>query len=45
MRSLKSTNLSADAFNKTLELSEAIPEPMIRSGNTGQQNTILTTVN
>ena len=37
MRSLKSTNLSADAFNKTLELSEAIPEPAIRSGNTGQQ--------
>ena len=37
MRSLKSTNLSVDAFNKTLELSEAIPEPAIRSGNTGQQ--------
>ena len=34
---MKSSNLSADAFNKTLELSGSIPEPAIRSGATGQQ--------
>ena len=31
---MKSSNLS---FKKTLELSESIPEPAIRSGDTGQQ--------
>ena len=34
---MKSCNLSADAFNKTLELSGSIPEAAIRSGDTGQQ--------
>ena len=34
---LKSSNLSADTFKKTLELSGSIPEPAIRSGDTGQQ--------
>ena len=34
---LKSSNLSADNFKKTLELSGSIPEPAIRSCDTGQQ--------
>ena len=29
--------MSADYLNKTIELSGSIPEPGIRSGNTGQQ--------
>ena len=29
--------MSADTFKKTLELSGSIPEPAIRSGDTGQQ--------
>ena len=34
---LKSSNLSADNFKKTLELSGSIPEPAIRPRDTGQQ--------
>ena len=34
---MKSSNLSADTFKKTLELSGSIPEPAIRSVDTGQQ--------
>ena len=34
---LKSSNLSADNFKKTLELSGSKPEPAIRSGDTGQR--------
>ena len=34
---MKSINLSADTLKKTLELSGSIPEPAIRSGDTGQQ--------
>ena len=34
---LKSSNLSADSFKKTLELSGSIPEPAIRSGDTNQR--------
>ena len=34
---LKSSNLSADSFKKTLELSGPIPEPAILSGDIGQQ--------
>ena len=34
---MKSINLSADTFKKTLELSGSIPEPAIRSGDIGQQ--------
>ena len=34
---MKSSNLSADNFKKTLELSGSTAEPAIRSGDTGQQ--------
>ena len=34
---MKSSNLSADNFKKTLELSGSILEPAIRSVDTGQQ--------
>ena len=34
---MKISNLSADTFQKTLELSGLIPEPAIGSGDTGQQ--------
>ena len=34
---MKSIKLSADTFKKTLELSGSIPEPAIRSGDTGLQ--------
>ena len=34
---LKSSNLSADTFKILLELRGSIPEPAIRSGDTGQQ--------
>ena len=34
---MKISNLSADTFQKTLELSGSIPEPAIGSGDTGQQ--------
>ena len=34
---MKSSNLSADTFKKLLELRGSIPEPVIRSGDTGQQ--------
>ena len=34
---MKGFILSADTFNKTLELSGSIPEPAIGSGDTGQQ--------
>ena len=34
---LKSSSLSADSFQKTLELSGSIPEPAIRSGDTNQR--------
>ena len=34
---LKSSNLSADTFKKLLELRGSIPDPAIRSGDTGQQ--------
>ena len=39
---MKSINLSADTFKKTLELSGSIPEPAIRSGDTGQQKQYFT---
>ena len=34
---MKSSNLSADTFKILLELRGSIPEPAIRSGDTGQQ--------
>ena len=34
---MKSTNLLADDFKKTVELSGSISEPVIRLGDTGQQ--------
>ena len=34
---MKSSNLSADTFKKSLELGGSIPEPAMRSGDTGQQ--------
>ena len=34
---MKTSNLSADNFKKRLELEGSTPEPVIRSGDTGQQ--------
>ena len=34
---LKSSNFSADSFKRTLELSESMPEPEIRSGDTSRR--------
>ena len=42
---MKSSNLSADNFKKTLELSGSIPEPAYGEAILGSRNTIFTAVN
>ena len=38
---LKTSNLSADNFKKMVDLDGLTPEPVIRTGDTGQQITAL----